>query len=113
MSELKVEYEKAIRVLAFRKNFVGDSQQWQDAFYKLWQYQQVYEFAHKIIMDENAGDKEYVNMIIRPAFKDVLKMTMESFGYRCISFSEETIASIDPFQYSELKGIRFLYYDYS
>ena len=85
--------EKALLVTASIKNFDGDVQEWREAFYELWRHQMTWGFAYNIsVIDGREG--VFVDMVIKPAYREAVANTLESLGYRKVQITDCSVGLI-------------------
>ena len=87
------EIEKAVRVTANYGNFDGDIAKWKESFYMIWRYQLTWSFAYEITLNESRRGV-FVDLLIKPAFKNDVAGMMEDLGYKEVQFSDERVGVI-------------------
>jgi hypothetical protein len=112
MARFYDEKEKAIRVNAFYEDFDGDIERWKDSFYQLWRIQLTWEIAYSINLRETRSRGVYIDLLIKPAYKEQLLESMDDFGYKNIQTEETNIAFLSTYDRKELADIEDIYLDY-
>lgn len=91
----KIWKEDAVRVTATYKDFNGDLLTWKNAFYELWRYQLTYSMAYKLAVRESNKSGVFVDILVRPAYKDNLVETMRDLGYRNMTVYDEKVGIVE------------------
>ena len=95
------EREKATRIIANLNDFDGDVAAWKNAFYELWRWQMGWNFAYKMELFDGRRNGVALVMLIKSNYKDSVLSTMEDYGYRNIKAYDETVATVDLFDFGE------------
>ena len=93
--KLDVTKEKAIRITAKLDDFDGDSIKWRNSFYMLFRYQMTWDFAYEITVRESRRSGVFVDMLIKPAYRENILETMDDLGYKKANVSEENVGIVD------------------
>ena len=102
----------ALRVNTFYEDFDGGIERWKDSFYQLWRIQLTWEIAYSINLRETRSRGVYVDLLIKPVYKEELLANMDDFGYKNIQTEEVNVAFIDTFGHKELEDVEDIYLDY-
>ncbi len=95
---MKMAYDKgerAVLVIAHLRDFDGDVQKWKDAFYELWRHQLTWSFAYSLNLNESRANGVYVDLTIKPSYRENLLETMESLGYRNVQTYATHVGIVD------------------
>lgn len=112
MRKIYDEKEKAIRVTAYYEDFDGDTERWKDSFYQLWRIHLTWGIAYSINLRESRKRGVYVDLLIKPVYKEQLLESMDDSGYKNIQTEETNVVFIDAFVHEELKDVEEVYLDY-
>lgn len=93
--KLDVTKENAVRITAKLDDFDGDSAKWRDSFYMLFRYQMTWDFAYEITVRESRRSGVFVDMLIKPAYRENILETMDDLGYKKANAFEEKVGIVD------------------
>lgn len=87
--------EAAIRLQASFEDFKGTLLEWKEAWYFLWRLEMTFGFAHELKLREGRERGVYVDMLIKPAYKDNVQAHMKDLGYENIQSRNERVGKVD------------------
>jgi hypothetical protein len=102
----------AIRITAHFSEFDGNLDKWEDSFYQVWRYQLTWDFAYGIKLNESRQHGVYIDLLIRPSYREPLLETMESLGYRDIAQNTEFVGIVEVYEHKELEDIEEVILEY-
>lgn len=112
MARFYDEKEPALRVIAHYEDFDGGIDKWKDSFYQLWRIQLTWDIAHSIYLRETRKRGVYVDLLIKPAYKEELLANMDDFGYKNIQTYDENVAFLSTYDRDELYDVAEIHLDY-
>lgn len=101
----KVYKEEAYRVIAHYsefdpKMFNSDCKDedklscWKFAFYELWRYQMTWSMAYEIAVRESRKNGVFVDVLVKPSFKDNLVETMKGLGFTDVDSYKSSVGVV-------------------
>lgn len=111
MPKVYDEKESAVRVIAHYSDFDGDLTKWKDSFYLLWRLQMTWGFAYSIEVNESRSRGVFVDLLIKPCYKDNLLGTMAEWGYENITTDSAYVGVVWAYEHDELDDIEALIID--
>ena len=112
MARIYDEKKQAIRVIAHLKDFNGDNDKWKWSFYQIWRYQMTWDFAYSIEVRESRANGVYVDLLIKPSYREALMDTMESLGYKDVKTYNEWVGIVWACEHDGLNDIEELVLEY-
>ena len=97
----------ATQIIAYLNDFDNGEREenkvaaWKNAFYELWRWQMGWGFAHKIELTESRALGVLVVLLVKNQYKDSVISMMENLGYNNIKTFDETIASVDIYDFGD------------
>lgn len=91
----KIVIDDAVRVISYYSDFNGDVGAWKLAFYELWRYQMTWSFAYEIAVNESRKNGIYVDLLVKPGYRDSIIETMDSIGYGKIATYADHVGIIE------------------
>ena len=104
--------EPAVRICAWYEDFDGNIEDWRDAFYNVWRWQLTYDFAYRIDLRESRRKGVFVDLLIRPAYKQQVIETMDDLGYKNINTESVHVGIVYGYETPEVEDIEELVIDY-
>ena len=105
MKKVWDEKKPALRIVAHYENFDGQLDKWKDSLYILWRYQMTWDFAYRIDVRESRSRGVYVDLLIKPTYKEEVLETMDDLGYKGIITDETFVGIIDAYGIDEVEEL--------
>lgn len=84
----------AVRIETDLKDFYENDEQWKKAFYQVWWYQMIWDFAYSIRVSERRETGVYMSLLIKKAYQKQVRELLEELGYKKITEQEEHIGIV-------------------
>lgn len=112
MAKMYDEKRKAVRVTAYLDDFDGNVAKWKESFYMVWRYQLTWSFAYSIDLRESRAKGVFIDLLIKPEYKNHLLETMEELGFMNVRADDVLVGIVDASEHDELLEIEELVLDF-
>ena len=107
-----VYLEEAVRVYSHLNDFPGTDSEWKDAVYQLFRYNMTWDFAYRIDVFEGRSRGVFVVLLIKPAYEERLKATMDDLGFKNVVSAHEEIGVLECTDLPDNHLIEYVEVDY-